>query len=409
MDTNTTDSQALQEGARLEEFVIERVLGAGGFGITYLARDSGLGRQVVIKENLPTQFAWRETANGTVRPRHTTGGDVDDYEWSMKNFLREAETIASLDHQGIVRVLRKFETNGTAYFVMPYVDGLPFDNLIEERNAKNEPFTQEELHGLTTRMLDALGYIHQRGIFHRDIKPANILITMEGVPVLIDFGSARQSIGERSMTVIESAGYTPFEQLQSRGNVGPWSDLYALGVTLAKAIIFETPPKAADRMMGDPWRGLVGDARCASFSQSFLQAIDRAMAVDPKHRWQNADEWLKFLNEAPASAATSTHELAQLSPIQPLSRPQVAAAAKSKKMLSGILGIVLGSLGIHKFILGYKVEGIIMLVIGVIGWFLCGIPTLVMWIIGIIEGIMYLSKTDEEFDRIYIRGRKPWF
>jgi len=296
MDTPLTDSQALQQGAQLEEFVIERVLGAGGFGITYLARDTSLGRRVVIKENLPTQFAWRETATGTVRPRHSTTSDAQDYEWSMKNFLREAETLASLDHSGIVRVLRKFETNGTAYFVMPFVEGVPFDSLIEERSAKNKPFTQEELLGLTTRMLDALGYLHDRGIYHRDIKPANILITDQGVPVLIDFGSARQRLSERSMTVIESPGYTPFEQLQSRGNVGPWSDLYALGATLAKAITFETPPKAADRMMGDPWQGLASEPWTQSYAGWLLQAIDRAMAVDPRQRWQSAREWTDFLN-----------------------------------------------------------------------------------------------------------------
>lgn len=295
METPLTDSQALLPGAHLEEFLIEKVLGAGGFGITYLARDTSLGRQVVIKENLPTQFAWRETATGTVRPRHSTSADAQDYEWSMQNFLREAETLASMDYPGIVRVLRKFETNGTAYFVMPYVEGVPFDALIEERKTKDKPFTQEELQGLITRMLDALGYIHDRGIYHRDIKPANLLITNEGIPVLIDFGSARQRLSERSMTVIESAGYTPFEQLQSRGNVGPWTDLYSLGATLAKAITFETPPKAADRMMGDPWKGLAASPQEASFSAWFLEAIDSSMAVDPSHRWQDAGEWKDFL------------------------------------------------------------------------------------------------------------------
>jgi serine/threonine protein kinase len=326
MDTLTTDSQALPAGTRIEEFVIERVLGSGGFGITYLAKDTALGRQVVIKENLPSQFAWRETATGTVRPRHSSGGDLDDYEWSMKNFLRESGTLASLDHPGIVRVLRQFSANGTAYFVMPFVEGVPLDSLIEQRRAKNKHFTQEEVHGLTTRMLDALGYIHQCNLYHRDIKPANILITMEGIPVLIDFGSARQSIGERSMTVIESAGYTPFEQLQSRGNIGPWSDLYAFGATLAKAITFETPPKAADRMMGDPWPGLIGDSRCTSFSDGFLQAIDRSMAVDPRQRWQNAAEWRESLNRGDSSTAASVHQYAP--PLVPTHvQPQSAAAA----------------------------------------------------------------------------------
>lgn len=327
MDTSNTDSQALPPGTRLHEFVIERVLGAGGFGITYLARDISLGRQVVIKENLPTQFVWRETATGTVRPRHSTGGDSDDFEWSMKNFLREAETLASLDHPGIVRVLRKFEANGTAYFVMPFVEGVVFDTLIEDRRAKGQPFSDEELKGLLDRLLDALGYLHDRGIYHRDIKPGNILISNQGLPALIDFGSARQRLSERSMTVVESAGYTPFEQLQSRGNIGPWSDLYALGATLAKAITFETPPKAADRMMGDPWPGLVGDSRCTSFSEWFLQAIDRSMIVDPRQRWQNAAEWREFLNGGASSTAAASRQLASPPSIHPRAHPQPVAAA----------------------------------------------------------------------------------
>ena len=314
MDTSNTDSQALPPGTRLHEFVIERVLGAGGFGITYLARDVSLNRQVVIKENLPTQFAWRETATGTVRPRHTSGGDADDYEWSMNNFLREAETLASLDHHGIVRVLRKFEANGTAYFVMPFVDGVALDTLIEERRSKNSPFSEQELRGLLERMLDALAYLHDRGIYHRDIKPGNILISNEGVPALIDFGSARQRLSERSMTVIESPGYTPFEQLQSRGNVGPWSDLYALGGTLCKAITGMTPPKATDRMIGDPWVGLAaGNPAHSPFSDGFLQAIDRSMAVDPSQRWQDARQWQHRLQTGTAKKSSSTQSVPHVS------------------------------------------------------------------------------------------------
>jgi TPR repeat protein/serine/threonine protein kinase len=286
----------------LLEFVIERVLGSGGFGITYLARDTSLNRQVVIKENLPAQFAWRETTTGTVRPRHTSGGDADDYEWSMNNFLREAETLASLDHPGIVRVLRKFEANGTAYFVMPFVDGVAFDELIKNRSAEGVRFSDEELKGLLTRLLDALGYLHDRGIYHRDIKPGNILVSNDGVPALIDFGSARQRLSERSMTVVESAGYTPFEQLQTRGDVGPWSDLYALGATIEKSITSETPPKAADRIGSDPRIPLVNRRDLAgNYSRGLLASIDQALAVDGKARWQSAEQWQEVLVAPQAS------------------------------------------------------------------------------------------------------------
>ena len=295
MESGSTASQALPAGTRLEEFIIERVLGSGGFGITYLARDTRLDRRVVIKENLPAQFCFRDTHSLTVAPRHTHGEDAENFKWSLENFSKEAAMLASLDHPGIVRVLRSFDAFGTAYFVMPFVDGMALDERAKER--EEEPFSEKELSDLLERVLGALSYLHERGIYHRDIKPGNILITCDGIPVLIDFGSARQRLSERSMTVVESAGYTPFEQLQSRGNVGPWSDLYALGGTLVKVMTGETPPKAMDRMRKDPYQPLTERAdllnRCGS---TFLHAIDKALAVDEEDRWQAAEEWLAELS-----------------------------------------------------------------------------------------------------------------
>jgi TPR repeat protein len=239
----------------------------------------------------------------------------------MQNFLREADTLASLDHPGIVRVLRKFEANGTAYFVMPFVEGVALDELIVERQRENEWFTEIELTGMLSRLLAALDYLHARGIYHRDIKPGNILITSEGVPMLIDFGSARQRLSERSMTVVESAGYTPFEQLQSRGEIGPWSDLYALGATLVKAITGTAPPKAADRVMGDPWQGVSRDAQWMKvYSASFLQSIDQVLFVNPAQRWQSGDEWLQSMSANPSThhpAVDAMTVVTNLSPLQP--------------------------------------------------------------------------------------------
>ena len=282
--------QALPAGTRLEEFVIERVLGSGGFGITYLARDTALGRQVVIKENLPVQFCFRDPSSLTVAPRHSHGDDADNFQWSLENFSKEAAMLASLDHRGIVRVLRSFQAFGTAYFVMPFVEGMALDELAKEREGK--PFSEEELRGLLERVLNALGYLHERGIYHRDLKPGNLLITNEGIPVLIDFGSARQRLSERSMTVVESPGYTPFEQLQTRGNIGPWSDLYALGASLVKLMTGEAPPKTNDRSFGDPWRPLLDRADLAGkFSVGFLKGIDCSLKLQIEDRWQNAGEW----------------------------------------------------------------------------------------------------------------------
>jgi serine/threonine protein kinase len=301
MESTPINAQALPAGTRLEEFVIEGILGSGGFGVTYLARDTSLGRQVVIKENLPAQFCFRDTQSQTVMPRHTTGEDAENFRWSLENFSKEAAMLASLDHPGIVKVLRSFQGFGTAYFVMPFVEGMTLDELMRRRLRDGQSFTEEELRGLLERMLSALGYLHERGIYHRDIKPGNILITNEGRPVLIDFGSARQRLSERSMTVVESAGYTPFEQLQSRGNVGPWSDLYALGGTLVKALTGEAPPKAMDRAVGDSWTPLARRVDLsARYSSGFLSGIDRSLAFRVEQRWQNAKEWL-----ATAVATTS--------------------------------------------------------------------------------------------------------
>jgi len=295
MEATPVSTQALPAGTRIEEFVIERVLGSGGFGITYLARDVRLDRQVVIKENLPAQFCFRDTHSLTVAPRHSHGDDVDNFRWSLENFSKEAAMLASLDHPGIVKVLRSFEALGTAYFVMPFVEGLALDQLAKNRQGK--PFSEDELRGLLERVLSALGYLHDRGIYHRDIKPGNLLITNEGIPTLIDFGSARQRLSERSMTVVESAGYTPFEQLQSRGNVGPWSDLYALGATMVKIMTGEAPPKTNDRSFGDPWQPLADRAELeGKFSKDFLSGIDRSLKLPVTERWQDAGAWLKALS-----------------------------------------------------------------------------------------------------------------
>ena len=320
MDDPSANTQSLPPGTRLEEFIIERVLGSGGFGITYLARDGRLNRQVVIKENLPVQFCFRDTTSMTVAPRHSHGDDADNFKWSLENFSKEAAMLASLDHPGIVRMHRSFEAFGTAYFVMPFVEGVSLDDLAKKRLEK--PFNEDELSELLKQLLSALDYLHHRGIYHRDIKPANILMTDDGTSVLIDFGSARQRLSERSMTVVESAGYTPFEQLQSRGNVGPWSDLYALGGTLVKVITGEAPPKAMDRMRNDPFPPMVGRAELASrFPKNFLQSLDRALAVDEEDRWQSAGDWMAAVCgkavEQPRAAISTHHPVTASVAVEP--------------------------------------------------------------------------------------------
>jgi len=260
--------------------------------------------------------------------RHTEGEDAGNFQYSLESFEREASTLASLDHPGIVRVLRSFEAHGTAYFVMPFVEGVTFDQVIDERRKSGQKFTDDELRGLTCRVLDALGYLHDRGIYHRDIKPGNILVTAAGEPVLIDFGAARQRLSERSLTVIESSGYTPFEQLQSRGKIGPWSDLYALGATLYKAITGETAAKAADRIMDDPQMPLAHQPTLRGRHEpSLLASIDKAMSPKASDRFQDTTEWREqLMPQAPAKAPPP-------SPRAPTKRVPVSPPKSSGKFL----------------------------------------------------------------------------
>ena len=294
MSESESKERSLAAGYRLLEYEILSELGNGGFGITYLARDLNLHREVVIKENLPT-FAFRDTGTSRVYPNSKRGEDADLFEWSLDSFIAEARTLARFDHPNIVRILRVFEANGTAYFVMPRIEGRPFDEVIEERKAADKPFSEVELREIVDPLLDALEILHRDGFHHRDLKPANLLVSENG-PVLIDFGAARQQISEKTQTVVESAGYTAFEQMQTKGKVGPWSDLYGLGAVLYRALTFETPPKAFDRIGNDPIRLLAEDEGLSTrYSPGFLESIDRCLSFEAESRPQSVGELRKLL------------------------------------------------------------------------------------------------------------------
>jgi serine/threonine protein kinase len=329
----------LPAGTCLEEFVIERVLGSGGFGITYLARDTRLDRQVVIKENLPNQFAHRDTTSLVVRPG-AGRDDIGNFRWSMENFSREAATLAALNHPGIVQVLRSFEAYGTAYFVMPFVKGRTLDDIAREHRELGRNFPENELTGFLERVLEALGHLHGHGIYHRDIKPANILITSKGLPVIIDFGSARQRLSEKSMTVVESAGYTPLEQLQSHGNVGPWSDIYALGATLLKIMTGRMPPLPMDRIGEDPVENLLADSGVKShYTEGFIHGVKHALNVHHTERWQTTEEWLGFLREGsvPGRMASPVASAGRMAP-----KPDSPSKQKPVRM-TGKIGLLAGA------------------------------------------------------------------
>ena len=214
----------LAPGTRLEQYEIIRVLGSGGFGITYLAKDLFLNRNVVIKENFPSRYSYRDPLTGHIRPNNEH--DLENYTWALKSFLSEAQTLAELNNPGIVRILSVFEANGTAYFAMEHITGLSLDYLGEKLHSTGHRYTEDELKGLLTRLLRILDYLHSRHIYHRDIKPGNILLTEEGTPVLIDFGAARHALKLHAATVLTTQGYSSPEQALGKTNIGPWSDLF---------------------------------------------------------------------------------------------------------------------------------------------------------------------------------------
>jgi serine/threonine protein kinase len=276
---------ALPSQHRLHWYVLERVLGQGGFGITYLARDANLDQQVAIKEYLPVDVATRR-ADASVRSRTEDQGER--YRWGLDRFIREARTLARFDHPNIVRVLSVFEHNNTAYMVMRFEEGENLAALLERRRTLPE----DELMRIVLPILDGLELVHNAGFIHRDIKPDNIHIRADGSPVLLDFGSARHSMGHaRTVTILVAPGYAPFEQYYSSGeNQGPWTDLYSLGATCYRAISGISPMDAITRskgILGSTQEILVPAATIGSgrYSASLLKAIDHALQfAEKEHR-----------------------------------------------------------------------------------------------------------------------------
>ncbi len=283
---------ALPRGHRLHEYELLRVLGFGGFGMTYLGFDHNLDKAVAIKEYLPDDIAARTRNNSVIPKASQFRGDFD---WGLDRFLDEARTLARFDHHHIIKVHRFFEAHGTAYIVMEYAEG---ETLSEFLN-RNGTLTETELKAILKPILDGLEVVHNADFLHRDIKPDNIIIRDEdGLPVLLDFGAARQAIGVKtcSITSIITPGYAPIEQYSSRGDQGPWTDIYALGGVCYRTLTGQAPDDATDRLHDDPL--IPVSKQCSGqASQRFLSAIDWALAMDEDDRPQSIGEWRTELIE----------------------------------------------------------------------------------------------------------------
>lgn len=294
--SNGSNLLALPDGHVLVgDYRITRVLGAGGFGITYLAEEAALARLVTIKEYFPADYAARQgEIEASPRSRDCEG----DYKWGLDRFIEEAQTLAKFTHPNIVQVFRYFRANSTGYMVLKFEEGGSFKAWLKA--LKRAP-RQAELDAILTPLLDALEFVHKGQFLHRDIAPDNIIIRKDGAPVLIDFGSARGDIAAHSKTVsaLVKPGYSPYEQYSTDARQqGPWTDIYALGGTLYHAISGKRPPDAPTRMVSDEYVP-AREAALSSYRPGFLDAIDKALRLDITARPQSIAEWRGMLLAPP--------------------------------------------------------------------------------------------------------------
>jgi serine/threonine protein kinase len=320
-----TFHNALATGARVETYEIAGILGVGGFGITYKGYDHSLHCDVAIKEYLPHGLALRTQDGSTVIPR--SDDDKKYYQYGLERFLDEARILAKFKERSIVRVSRFLEANGTGYLVMDYEDGVSLAERIKQAGTLGE----KEIRALLVPVLHGLRAVHEKGIMHRDIKPSNIFLRQDGSPVLLDFGAARQALGEqtRTLTGIVTPGYGPFEQYGALGRQGPWTDLYALGATLYHCLAGQAPPESPDRISAlqdgaaDPLKAAV-EIGAGRYSRELLEIVDWMLAPTAKDRPQSADEVLARLQKAAVTKPTTPLQKTVLlaTPREPPPRPE---------------------------------------------------------------------------------------
>ena len=298
---------ALHPGAILNgRFTVGRVLGQGGFGVTYISQDFRSGQRYAIKEYLPMELATRGMDGTTLQV--FSADREENFTYGKEQFLSEAKTLAAfIGDEHIVRIHSYFEENGTAYFVMDYVDGPSLDGYMKKRGGR---LTPAEAGRLLLPLMESLGHVHERGIVHRDIAPDNILLENGKSAKLIDFGAARYSTGEksRSLDVILKHGFAPYEQYMRRGRQGPWTDVYALAATFYYAITGKVPPEAVERRDEDQ---LIPPSRLGVNAGAEVERVlGKALAVLAEDRYQSMAEFHREMQAAleamPDSAAGNT-------------------------------------------------------------------------------------------------------
>jgi serine/threonine protein kinase len=289
--------QALPEGTRIENYELKGVLGVGGFGITYIAYDHNLQRDVAIKEYLPEGLAMRSSDGNTLAP--ITENSARDFNYGLRRFLDEARTLARFSDPNIVRVTSYLTSNGTGYLVMDYEQGEPLSTYLKKAPVLLE---EEGVLQLLIAILKGLKNVHAQNFLHRDVKPANIFIRKQGPPLLLDFGAARQALNNQTqaLTKMVTPGYAPLEQYHSVEKQGPWSDIYGLGATILHCVAGAPPPSATERIAAiydnqvDP-ADEIFEVVERNYSRRLNELIKWMIKPNPNDRPQTTAEVLEYL------------------------------------------------------------------------------------------------------------------
>ena len=317
------NNNALPIGYSLGDYEIESVLGQGGFGITYLARDQKLGTKVAIKEYFPNSLALRGD-DLSLQPRaEIDESALNNLSWGLQQFLKEAQALGQFKHNNIVRVLRFLETNGTAYMVMEFEDGQSLARQLMMRGGKLD---EQSLLRVFVPILNGLQAVHDTGLLHRDIKPDNIYLRLDETPMLIDFGSVRQTThsGDTNQPITLTPAYAAIEQYPGQGDEGRFTDVYAIGASMYRCITGNQPVggfnryDAIRRYQPDPLTPLM-DLKLEGFSDFVLQCVDWAMQLYPRNRPQSArdlQDGLMGIRKAEIAAVAPNPEPAVSTPTE---------------------------------------------------------------------------------------------